>query len=239
MLNAQEKKPKVFVLKNVSEMYIIKLKRKKLSFCYAIEFLSAFLLGKFLLERMKRVLVVMSQRAEKKRKKPRNKDTQWKQDLFELLLKVAFIVITIAVSFIVVFGVMIMPDDSMSNSVKPGDIVFFYRLDKSKKLDTDTAVVVNVNDKLQVRRIVAGPNDEVTIKEEGLYVNGNLRTSTYAHNPTYPYQDGPKYPLKLGADQYFVLGDYRTDVEDSRKYGVVSQSQIEGSLVTLIRAKRF
>lgn len=162
-----------------------------------------------------------------------------KQDFFELLLKLAFLGVTIAVSFLFIFGVMVSPDDSMSQSVKPGDIVFYYRLAKEKDLDTDTVVALNVNDQMQVRRIVAGPGDEVDIKKEGLYVNGNLRTSTYATNPTHPYVDGPQYPLKLGAGQYFVLGDYRTDVEDSRKYGVVSQSQIKGSLVTLIRVRRF
>lgn len=178
-------------------------------------------------------------KAQERKKAKQANSKVIKQDLYELLLKIAFLVFTFFVSFVFVFGVMIAPDDSMAYSVKPGDIVFYYRLGKDNKINTDTVVVIENDGKEQVRRIVAGPDDEVEIKEEGLIVNGNLRRSEYAPNPTYPYIDGPKYPLKLKKGQYFVMGDYRTDVEDSRKYGVVAQSQIKGTIVTLIRAKRF
>lgn len=161
----------------------------------------------------------------------------WKKDLIELIFKLIFIAGVFLVSLLFIFGVTVSPDDSMSQAVKPGDIVFYYRM--NQKYTTDSVIVLEKKGDKQVRRIVAGPGDEVAITDEGLMVNGNLRTNPEITHPTLPYKGKVKYPLKLQANQYFVLGDYRMDVADSREYGVVNQREIKGSVMTIIRTKRF
>lgn len=169
---------------------------------------------------------------------PQQKE-RWQRDALNLLLKLFFLGLTLLLSFTFLFGLEVAPDDSMAQSIKAGDITFYYRLIKPADLTKDTVVVVEENHQLQLRRIVAGPGDEVSIQAEGLYVNGNLQTATYVTNETLPYADGPSYPLSLQDKQYFVLGDYRTNVSDSRSYGVVSLSQIKGVVITMIRSRRF
>ena len=158
-----------------------------------------------------------------------------RQDLFELLLKLSILIVVGCFSFIFIFGVVIAPDDSMSPAVNPGDIAVYYRLGKTYAVDD--VVVVSINKEKQIRRIMAAPGDVVEIRDKGLYVNGNLHV--VADKEILPYVKGPKYPLKLGPNQYFVMGDYVTGVSDSRKYGVVDQSQLLGRLTVLIRGKRF
>lgn len=45
------------------------------------------------------------------------------------------------------------------------------------------------------------------------------------------------FPVTIGEGEYFVLGDNRIKAEDSRIYGVVSNREIQGSVITLIRRR--
>lgn len=52
-------------------------------------------------------------------------------------------------------------------------------------------------------------------------------------------QKGFPFPLTVGKDEYFVLGDYRTDAKDSRIYGTVKKEEIKGTVITLLRHRGF
>jgi len=81
-----------------------------------------------------------------------------------------------------------------------------------------------------VKRIVALPGECVELKDRRLYVNGRRLAEPYlpAGTPTQPLRQ--PFPLQLGPDQYFVLGDNRPNSEDSRIYGAISRRQILGCL---------
>lgn len=113
-------------------------------------------------------------------------DKSIKSDLFELLFKLVALVVIIGASFTFIFGIFVAPDDSMSLAVKPGDVGIYYRFERN--YDIDTVVVVSVNGKKQVRRVVAGPGDTVDIQKKGLYINGNLHA--IADKEILPYKNG-------------------------------------------------
>ena len=56
---------------------------------------------------------------------------------------------------------------------------------------------------------------------------------------TLPYTEGISFPLTVGEDEYFVLGDNRTNAHDSRIYGTVSKEEIKGTVITLLRHRGF
>ena len=45
------------------------------------------------------------------------------------------------------------------------------------------------------------------------------------------------YPVTLGENEYFVLGDYRTASKDSRVYGPIKTDDIKGEVILVLRRK--
>ena len=82
-----------------------------------------------------------------------------------------------------------------------------------------------------VKRIIAGPNDCVQLKNGDVYLNGAKMEEAYLSAGTRTITpDGQDKTVKLGRGQFFVLGDNRYVSEDSRYYGAVERAQIMGSI---------
>lgn len=84
-----------------------------------------------------------------------------------------------------------------------------------------------------VKRIVAYPGDALYLKDGRVYLNGHKLNEPYLYpnTPTYTYSKVPEELVLCGRDQYFVMGDNRTDSFDSRMYGPVTRRDILGALV--------
>lgn len=87
-----------------------------------------------------------------------------------------------------------------------------------------------------VSRVVAAPGDTVEVSEEGgLIVNGNTMIEPGIFYPTKPYEGFLEYPVTLGADEYFVMADFRNGGADSRFFGPVRRDEIKGVVITVMR----
>lgn len=80
-----------------------------------------------------------------------------------------------------------------------------------------------------VKRVIGVPGDEIDIRDGKVYVNGDELIENYTKGVTYPREI--QFPLKVGEGEYFVLGDNREVSKDSRSFGVIKKSQIEGRAV--------
>lgn len=158
------------------------------------------------------------------------------KDITYLLIKIFVILFTIWLIFTLVFGISKVSDNSMRPSIKAGDIVSFYRLDSS--LLAGDSVVVDSNGKTKISRIIAVPGDTVDINEKGVQINGHLETETSLidiSGNTDLYTDGMKFPITLGKNKFFLLGDNREKSVDSRYYGPVDKKNIKGKLIFVFR----
>ena len=83
---------------------------------------------------------------------------------------------------------------------------------------------------LSVKRIVAGPGDIVEIRpEKGVYVNYTKLSEPYLTSLALRASGSePFKAMRLGPDDYFVLGDNRSWSADSRLYGPVPRKFILG-----------
>lgn len=160
-----------------------------------------------------------------------------KEDLLFLLAKILIVAVICAVLFLFVFGIHRCSDNSMNPALKYGDLAFYYRLQQDYR--SSDVVIVEKDKQQQVRRIVAKAGDVVDITEDGLRVNGYLQQEANIYTDTLPYVEGISFPLTLGQDEYFVLGDNRTNSTDSRIYGAVKKDEIKGVLITLLRRQGF
>jgi signal peptidase I len=105
-----------------------------------------------------------------------------------------------------------------------GDVVVFYRFSEFEDIDSNTHYI---------KRIVAVPGDVVEVREFRTYVNG---VGIGKDDDVFvgPESDlgstsGRSYgPVELQGGEYFVLGDNHANSRDSRFYGPIHLSDIEG-----------
>jgi len=158
--------------------------------------------------------------------------TVWR-DLAGLLLKVAVIVVVFGLIFSFTHGVARNTDPDMAPTVKAGDLVMFYRLDKNYQVSD--LVMVRYRGENQVRRVVAQAGDVVDITADGLVVNGALQQEPDIFQPTNRYADGIRLPVTVGPGQVFVLGDARDNATDSRVYGPVNAKDTLGKVIAVVK----
>jgi signal peptidase I len=141
-----------------------------------------------------------------------------------------------------------IPSESMASTLRPGDRVLVnkvvYHLREPRRGDVmvfqfpeDRAVVF-------IKRVVGVPGDTLQVKDGRLWVNGRLVKEPYVHrtrgsvDPTLAQR--PLYgstvhdpwslaqPYTVPAGSFFVMGDNRTDSDDSRDWGVVPRDAVIG-----------
>ena len=151
------------------------------------------------------------------------------------LLAVGFISIAAYKSRGVMFGYDLYraPSVAMSPTIERDDffLVNAWRYHHHAPADGDV-VVLNLNDGTgvkYVKRIVGIPGDQIELRDSTLFRNGQPVSEPYVHLvapfPSYGRNYGP---IGIGPDQVFVLGDYRDNSVDSRKWGTIPISQIQG-----------
>ena len=155
-----------------------------------------------------------------------------KDDLLFLLMKIGILAILLIITFVFIFGISRCNDNSMSPAFKDGDLAFYYRL--QKEYNIADVVVIKKDNELQIRRIIAKGGDQIEITEEGLKINGYLQQEINIYEETLPYVEGIAFPIEVPENEYFVLGDSRSNAKDSRIYGTVKKEEVKGGVMTLI-----
>ncbi|MEE3419538.1 MAG: signal peptidase I [Lachnospiraceae bacterium] len=158
-------------------------------------------------------------------------------DFLLLLFKIVLVVLFFVILFTCVFGITQVRDNSMAPAFREGDLVIYYRFDRT--YNVQDAIALSVDGETEVRRVVAVAGDEVDMKKDGLAINGNMQIESNIYTQTLPYVDGITFPVTLADDQVFVLGDNRTESRDSRIYGPVEKKATRGKVVTCIRRRGF
>ena len=68
-----------------------------------------------------------------------------------------------------------------------------------------------------------------------LIINGTTQGGEIMY-PTYA-KEGMEYPYRVPEGNAFLLGDYRTQTEDSRDFGPVPLNNIQGKVITIVRRR--
>lgn len=150
------------------------------------------------------------------------------------LVRLAMLAVLLVVLFGVVFGITPMANADMQPSICAGDLMLYYRLEKD--LNSDDVVVFKKDGKTYTGRIVAKGGDTVEITSDSeLKVNGSIVVENEIYYSTPQYDTDVRYPISLGEKEYFILCDSREGAKDSRYFGPVTQKEIKGKVITIIR----
>ena len=118
----------------------------------------------------------------------------------------------------------------MTPSLNNGELVASI---KTADLESGDIVAFYYNNKILVKRVIAGPGDWVDIDDDGsIYVNNKLLEEPYIREKA-KGECNIILPIQVPESRYFLVGDHRSVSIDSRhtSVGFVSEEQIVGKLV--------
>ena len=157
-----------------------------------------------------------------------------RQGYWSLLLRILFLALAGWVMFAQVFLITQVSGNAMFPAVKDGDLVIAFRI--QQEYAKNDVVVYTVDGEPHIGRIVARATDTVILDDSGkLLVNGTNQTGEILY-PTYA-KEGLEYPYSVPEGHVFVLGDYRTQTEDSRDFGSISMENVQGKVITILRRR--
>ena len=150
-----------------------------------------------------------------------------------LLRKVLILTAALGVIFGVIFGVTPMKGGDMLPKISAGDLLLYYRL---QDVYVRNDIVLMKRDDMQyVGRVIGVPGDTIEITDEKeLIINDNLIVETDIFYETEAFAEATQYPLTLGNDEFFILGDHRDVAKDSRYFGPVKSSELKGKVISAI-----
>ena len=114
-----------------------------------------------------------------------------------------------------------MTGSSMKPVLESGDVVLINRLayDVGKPVRFDVVVFEREGQQPGIKRIIGLPGETVQIKNGSVYINGELLNAENGLAEA-TIAGAVEYPVELGDDEYFLLGDNRESSEDSRFSGI-------------------
>ena len=137
---------------------------------------------------------------------------------------VAILVATLWLPVLQIYG------SSMAPTLEDGNIVVSVT---TSDLETGDVIAFYYNNKILVKRVIAGPGDWVNIDEDGtVYVNDVEIDEPYVIDKAFG-DCNIDLPYQVPESRIFVMGDHRSVSVDSRNtaVGCVSEEQIVGRLI--------
>ena len=141
-----------------------------------------------------------------------------------IVAAVAVLVATLWLPVLQIYG------GSMTPTLVDGDIVVSM---KSSDLEQGDVVAFYYNNKILVKRVIAGPGDWVDIKEDGtVFVNSKELNEPYIEEKAFG-DCNIELPYQVPEARLFVMGDQRSISVDSRNtaVGCIAEEQIVGKMV--------
>lgn len=162
--------------------------------------------------------------SELARENYKHRYSQTLRSTLSVLIVVAAIAVLSSTLFFPVFRIY---GSSMSPTVNEGEIVVSL---KNSSFECGDVIVLSFNNKLLVKRVIAGPGQWVDIDSKGnVSVDGRVIDEPYLQEKAYG-DCTLTLPYQVPDGRYFVMGDNRSTSQDSRNalIGCIDKEQIIG-----------
>lgn len=159
------------------------------------------------------------------------------KNYWRTLKSTIYVLVTVA-AFAILVATLWMPvlevyGGSMEPTLQEGELVVAV---KSGDFETGDVIAFYYNNKILVKRVIAGPGDWVDVSSDGtVNVNGQPLDEPYVDELAYG-DTNIDLPYQVPDGRWFVMGDHRAVSVDSRNksIGPVAAEQVVGKLVYTI-----
>lgn len=136
------------------------------------------------------------------------------------------------------FFIMTVNTGSMNPNVKNGERILISRIAAIKKGDIVAVESPADEGRIILSRVIASEFETVEIRNRIVYINDTvaqfnwniLKEDSTIYPMKFTYRDNMP-PVKLGKDEFFLLGDNFNSAYDSRTFGAVPERLIEGRII--------
>lgn len=158
------------------------------------------------------------------------KKNKIKEGIKETLSYIAVIALVVLIR-IFIFDPVKVDGPSMDTTLLNGQILilnkFTYKKNDIKRYDI---VVVKLDDKKIIKRVIGLPNEVIEVRNNRVYANGKELDNSFASTKTDDFTMGEIGLVKIPGDSYLVMGDNREVSLDSRypEVGTIKKEKILG-----------
>ena len=152
-----------------------------------------------------------------------------------VLCRVILIILTVAAAAALIAAVFLpilrIYGTSMSPTLQEGDVVVAM---KTGSVHQGELAAFYFNNKILVKRVIAGPGDQVDIDDAGnVTVNGRALDEPYLTSRSKGNKTDLTYPYQVPKGRYFLMGDHRETSMDSRnsQIGCIGQDRMAGRIL--------
>ena len=144
------------------------------------------------------------------------------------------------------FGFCYFRGNNMFPAVRDGDLLISFKLDPIVKEDLVLYKFTDNQGKTETKvgRMVATEGDKIDITDNGeILINGCVPYEEVFYLTDLPESSKISYPYTVSQGEVFILNDYRSGTtdsyNDSRSFGSIKKSDLEGKVWLLLRRRGF
>ena len=161
-----------------------------------------------------------------------------KRKIIQLSIKLAVMLATVYVLFFWVFRFARVASNSMAPNMMGGDLALIFRFDKN--FGVGDVVSFKRDGVRHFARILAINEGIVEIRDDMFYVDGIPEESSHAYIGEFlenmrDYES--PVPYVVTENMVYLAADNRDEVEDSRSFGAIEVSEIEGKVISIFRTR--
>ncbi len=164
-------------------------------------------------------------------------DSNKKKSIIKDIISYVLIIVIVVLIRIFIFDPVRVDGASMDNTLKDGEVLILNKIKyKKSEIERYDIVVVKLDGKRIIKRVIGLPNEVIEIKNNKVYANGVELDNSFTSSKSDDFKISEIGKVKIPGDSYFVLGDNRAVSNDSRNplIGTIRKEQIEGKASLII-----